>query len=107
MIVTVSILGLVLLLMIGESLIINNCVNSIAVKIHVNGTRGKSTITKYIFAGLKEDHLRVLGKVTGEIPTMLLPDGSQKPSNEEDRQGFRSNSTSFAKQKMKKLMPWF
>lgn len=78
MIVTVSILGLVLLLMIGESLVINNCVNNIAVKIHVNGTRGKSTITKYIFAGLIEDHLRVLGKVTGEIPTLLLPDGSQK-----------------------------
>jgi len=64
--------------MIGESLIINNCVNKIAVKIHVNGTRGKSTITKYIYAGLKEDHLKVLGKVTGEIPTLLLPDGSHK-----------------------------
>lgn len=79
MIVTVSILGLVLLLMVGESLIINNCINNIRVKIHVNGTRGKSTITKYITSGLKQDQMKVLGKVTGEIPTLLCPDGTSKP----------------------------
>ncbi len=77
MIITASILILVLLLMIGESLIINNCVNKIGVKIHVNGTRGKSSITKYIYAGIKEDHLKVLAKVTGEIPTLFKPDGTK------------------------------
>ncbi|MBU1011756.1 MAG: poly-gamma-glutamate synthase PgsB [Bacteroidetes bacterium] len=78
MIITVAIIVLILLLMIGESLVINNCVKKIAVRIHINGTRGKSTITKYIFSGLKEDGLKVLGKVTGEIPTLLFPDGSHK-----------------------------
>ena len=76
MIITAAILVMVLLLMIGESLIINSCVNQIGVKIHVNGTRGKSSITKYIYAGIKEDHLKVLAKITGEIPTLYKPDGS-------------------------------
>ncbi len=48
------------------------------VKIHINGTRGKSTVTKYISAGLREANLKVIGKVTGEIPTLLLPDGTIK-----------------------------
>lgn len=78
MMITVVILVLVLFLMIGESLIIRNCNRHISVKIHVNGTRGKSTITKYIFAGLQENGLKVMGKVTGEIPTLLLPDGTSK-----------------------------
>lgn len=78
MLTTLVILVLVLFLMISESLIIRNCTRNIAVKIHVNGTRGKSTITKYIFAGLQENGLKVMGKVTGEIPTFLLPDGTIK-----------------------------
>lgn len=78
MLITGSILFLVLLLMISESLIINNCTRNIAVKVHINGTRGKSTITKYIYAGLKENGFKVMGKVTGEIPTLLLPDGTSK-----------------------------
>ncbi len=78
MIITAAILVLVLLLMIGESLVINSCVNRIRVKIHVNGTRGKSSITKYIYAGIQEDNLKVLAKVTGEIPTLYTPDGNKK-----------------------------
>ncbi|MDO9257478.1 MAG: poly-gamma-glutamate synthase PgsB [Bacteroidales bacterium] len=78
MLITVVLLGLVLFLMISESLIIRNCTRHISVKIHVNGTRGKSTITKYVFAGLQENGLKVMGKVTGEIPTLLLPDGTSK-----------------------------
>ena len=39
--------------------------------IHVNGTRGKSTTTRLIDAGLRECGYRVFSKTTGTIPTMI------------------------------------
>ena len=74
MIVTLILVILVIALLIGESIIINRSVRDIKFRIHINGTRGKSTVTKYISAGLREANLKVIGKVTGEIPTLLLPD---------------------------------
>lgn len=78
MIVTLILVIIVLILLIGESIILNQGVMDIKMKIHVNGTRGKSTVTKYISAGLREVNLKVMGKVTGEIPTFLLPDDTTK-----------------------------
>jgi len=78
MIVTLTLVILVLILLIGESIIINKSVRNIKIKIHVNGTRGKSTVTKYISAGLREVNSKVIGKVTGEIPALLLPDDTTK-----------------------------
>ncbi len=39
--------------------------------IHVNGIRGKSTVTRLIIAGLKNCNLKVFGKTTGTIPTII------------------------------------
>lgn len=64
--------------MIGESLVIKKSIYSIGFRVHVNGTRGKSSIVKYIYAGLKDTNLKVMAKVTGETPTLLLPDGSSE-----------------------------
>lgn len=64
--------------MIGESLIIKKSIYSIGLRVHVNGTRGKSSIVKYIYAGLKAPHVKVMAKITGETPTLLLPDGSSE-----------------------------
>ncbi|PJZ49366.1 poly-gamma-glutamate synthase PgsB [Leptospira saintgironsiae] len=52
--------------------------NKIPVRIHVNGTRGKSSVTRLIASGLKEGGFQVLAKTTGTIPRLILPDGSEK-----------------------------
>lgn len=39
--------------------------------IHINGTRGKSTTTRLIDAGLRECGFRVFSKTTGTVPTMI------------------------------------
>lgn len=47
--------------------------------IHVNGTRGKSTTTRLIAAGLREAGLRVIAKTTGTAPRLILEDGQEEP----------------------------
>ena len=46
--------------------------------IYVNGTRGKSTVTRMIAAGLKAGGHRVLCKTTGTLPIAIYPDGRQE-----------------------------
>ncbi|PJZ26333.1 poly-gamma-glutamate synthase PgsB [Leptospira hartskeerlii] len=52
--------------------------NKIPVRIHVNGTRGKSSVTRLIASGLKEGGFQVLAKTTGTVPRLILPDGSER-----------------------------
>src|SRR5438552_5179903 len=51
----------------------------IPVRVHVNGTRGKSSVTRLISAGLRAGGIRTLGKTTGTEARLLLPDGSEQP----------------------------
>ena len=50
---------------------------SIPVRIHVNGTRGKSSVTRLIGAALREAGVRTITKVTGTYPRLILEDGSE------------------------------
>lgn len=47
--------------------------------IHVNGIRGKSTVTRLIDAGLREFGYKVVSKTTGTVPTVIDADGNVKP----------------------------
>ena len=51
---------------------------AVPVRIHVAGTRGKSTTTRLIAAGLRAGGRRVLAKTTGSQPRVILPDGSEQ-----------------------------
>ena len=49
----------------------------IPVRIHIGGTRGKSTVVKLILGGLWEAGKSASGKVTGETPTYLDTKGNE------------------------------
>ncbi|HOO71463.1 MAG TPA: poly-gamma-glutamate synthase PgsB [Spirochaetota bacterium] len=78
----VIIAGLILLLIItgaAEYAVHLRNLKKIPVRIHVNGTRGKSSVTRLIAAGLNEGGMRTLAKTTGTLPRIILPDGSEFP----------------------------
>ena len=54
-----------------------NNLNQIPVRIHVNGTRGKSSVTRLIGAGLRVGGYNTITKVTGTFPRMILSDGTE------------------------------
>jgi len=51
----------------------------IPLRIHVNGTRGKSSVTRLVAAGLTAGGVRTCAKTTGTQARMILPDGREVP----------------------------
>ena len=70
---------------------------AIAVRIHVAGTRGKSTTTRLIAAGLRAGGLRVVAKTTGTEPRLIRPDGSEAPWRRRGPPSVREQAQFFAK----------
>ncbi len=62
-----------------ESAIHRRFLHSIPIRIHVNGTRGKSGVTRLIAAGLRAGGIRTCAKTTGTLPRMIFPDGIEYP----------------------------
>src|SRR5450631_4519454 len=52
---------------------------AVPLRIHVAGTRGKSTTTRLIAAGLRAGGRRVMAKTTGTEPRLIGPDGTEAP----------------------------
>jgi poly-gamma-glutamate synthase PgsB/CapB len=52
---------------------------AIPIRVHVNGTRGKSTVTRLIAGALREAGIRTVAKTTGTAPRIILPDGGERP----------------------------
>lgn len=52
---------------------------SIRYRIHVNGTRGKSSVVRLIAAGLRAGGVVTCAKTTGSTARMILPDGRELP----------------------------
>jgi len=57
----------------------------IPVRVHVNGTRGKSSVTRLIAAGLRAGGIRTCAKTTGTLARMILSDGRELPIFRPDR----------------------
>jgi len=49
----------------------------IPIRIHVNGTRGKSSVTRLIAGGLRAGGLRTFAKTTGTMARIVWPDGEE------------------------------
>ena len=47
--------------------------------IHINGTRGKSSVTRLIAAGLRAGNYQVIAKTTGSAPRIIYPSGRENP----------------------------
>jgi len=60
-------------------------VRSIPIRIHVNGTRGKSSVTRLIAAGLRENGIRTFAKTTGTLPRVIIHDGTEYPVYRQSR----------------------
>lgn len=54
-------------------------VSRLRIRIHVNGTRGKSSVTRLIAAGLRAGGIKTCAKTTGTLARMILPDGTEYP----------------------------
>ncbi len=54
-------------------------VKQIPTRIHVNGTRGKSSVTRLIAAGLRAGGIQTFAKVTGTMPRMIDDEGLEIP----------------------------
>jgi poly-gamma-glutamate synthase PgsB/CapB len=68
-----------LAMLVWERLARDRALATIPIRIHVNGTRGKSTVTRLIAAALREAGIRTVAKTTGTAPRLILPDGSERP----------------------------
>lgn len=76
-----AVLGVVLALLIllgtWEGLFHRRNLARIPIRIHVNGTRGKSSVTRLIAGGLRAGGIVTCAKTTGTQAAMILPDGSE------------------------------
>ena len=52
---------------------------AVPIRIHVNGTRGKSSVARLVTWALNEGGIRTFGKTTGTLPRMIFPDGHEYP----------------------------
>ena len=62
-----------------EAFLYRRRLHQIPIRIHVNGTRGKSSVTRLICAGLHAGGIRTCAKTTGTLARMIFSDGSEYP----------------------------
>ncbi len=68
---------LIVLIIIGviESYLHRYYLNNIPIRVHVNGARGKSSVTRLIASGLRESGKKVFAKTTGSSPRIINDKG--------------------------------
>jgi len=70
---------LIIILGVWEASRLRRDLSGVPVRIHVNGTRGKSSVTRLIAGALREKGIVTCAKTTGTLARMILPDGSEYP----------------------------
>ncbi len=81
MLLVVFLFVLLLTLALFEAITHTHHVRLVPIRILVNGTRGKTTVSRQLYSALTSSGLRVLAKTTGSEAILLYPDGSEKPIN--------------------------
>lgn len=61
------------------ALLHRRCLARIPFRIHVAGSRGKSTTTRLIAAGLRRSGVRTIARTTGTKPRLVLAAGDERP----------------------------
>lgn len=79
MIILVALSALYIAYVVGEHFYCKSRRKKLTHVIHVNGIRGKSTVTRLIDAGLRACGLRVFSKTTGTVPMTIDVDGRARP----------------------------
>lgn len=69
----------VIILLLVEYRVHSGYLHTIPLRIHVNGTRGKSSVTRLLAGALREHGLRTYAKTTGSLPRMIMEDGREYP----------------------------
>ncbi|MFH1679549.1 MAG: poly-gamma-glutamate synthase PgsB [Candidatus Eisenbacteria bacterium] len=77
--VILLLIAVVLLYWSVEALRLHRALRAIPIRIHVNGSRGKSSVTRLLAAALRESGIRTAAKTTGSKARYILPDGSEEP----------------------------
>lgn len=70
-----GLLVIVLVFLVWEQQLHRRRLRQIPLRIHVNGTRGKTTVTRLTAELLRRAGIRTFAKITGDHPKILLPDG--------------------------------
>ena len=71
--------GILVILGAAEMVLHRRTLRRLPVRIHVNGTRGKTSVVRLIAAGLRAGGLRVCSKTTGSFAAVTGPDGEDYP----------------------------
>jgi poly-gamma-glutamate synthase PgsB/CapB len=85
----ISIITILTLLLISygifEFLMHQKKIRDIPIRIHVNGTRGKSSVSRLIGAGLRSSGLNTITKVTGTYPRLISGEGNEIKINRKEK----------------------
>lgn len=85
------VLALLLLYLLRENRRHEHNLAQLSLRIHVNGTRGKSGVTRLIAGGLRVGGRKVVAKTTGTAAQLILPDGSEEPLQRRGPANIREN----------------
>ena len=76
----VIVIGLVLLAAgVAESALHGRSLRAVPIRVLVNGTRGKSSVTRLIAGALREAGIATIAKTTGSAARVILEDGTEAP----------------------------